>query len=131
MHYAALNPQVSLPVFKLLIDLGAFINYTTQDDQNVLMIYVSNAVDAETSIIKFLIHAGNNVNQISVQDGESTLHRAAYNPNSLLTTFELLISAGADVNHIDEDGWNVLSVYIEYANKINPAIIQSILRAGF
>jgi hypothetical protein len=35
----------------------------------------------------------------------------------------LLIAAGADVNHIDEDGWNVLSVYIEYAKKINPAII--------
>lgn len=85
---------------KLLIDCGANVNQSSNNDFKVSPIHSAVANQSE-DITQLLINHKANVNATQVR-GITALHTAAHNGNKRLT--ELLISAGADKNAKMEDG---------------------------
>ena len=55
---------------------------------------------------------------------------ASYNKSTPLAVFEMLIAAGADVNHVADGGITVMSLYLATKmTKSDPKVVRCLLKA--
>jgi hypothetical protein len=94
------------------------------------MIYLQCSYNPAPEILRTLLKT-TPVNQVSLEDGESVLHKAAWNPFCQTKTLEFLLEHGADINYTDEQGYSVLQAYLDNCRLYEYKSVQCILRHGF
>jgi len=107
LSLAALKDQFEL--VNMLLAAGAKL----EDDVMQDVLNPRNQGDASVEMIKLLIAAGANVNSVDGPSAVSPLVTLSMHRYPDMDKLKVLLDAGADVNHQDNDGDSVLMRYLE------------------
>ena len=115
--------------FDTLENLGHNLRKLDSYNRNMLMAYVLNARPINNDVCMFLIHKGSKPSQVD-QDGNSVLHHAAYNPTLPLATIHLLAKEGCAVDSVNNNGANVLMIYLKNKHPVSLPVVEYLLQSG-
>lgn len=115
--------------FDTIENLGQSFKKLDDYKRNMLMAYVLNARPINNEVCSFLILKGCKPTQID-QDGNSVLHHAAYNPTLSLATIHLLAKEGCALDSVNNNGANVLMIYLKNKHPISLPCIEYFVQAG-
>jgi hypothetical protein len=87
-----------------------------------MMVYVENADMLDPNIIDFMLKRKTDVKHIS-DTGNSILFYVAAHKSVTPSILESILAAGADLNHLDGDGCNVLMKHLRESKPPNEKIV--------
>jgi ankyrin repeat protein len=101
------NKEHILPRIKELLANGAKPDIKDIEGFSALSVCARQGSATHLEILKILLNAGANINQKTIDDGNSPLHFAVYNNHFAI--MKELVKRGADINQQDKDGDTPLS----------------------
>lgn len=102
------------------------VNVNIADENGITALLYALVFSESSDLAEVLINAGADVNQKNNWGG-AVLGNYLQNKGVTVEKISLLIEFGADINHVDDDGYTPL---INAAEKQDPEIIQFLLDAG-
>eukprot|EP01002_Notosolenus_urceolatus_P008682 NODE_32_length_3382_cov_81.683168_g24_i0.p1 GENE.NODE_32_length_3382_cov_81.683168_g24_i0~~NODE_32_length_3382_cov_81.683168_g24_i0.p1 ORF type:complete len:1047 (+),score=449.33 NODE_32_length_3382_cov_81.683168_g24_i0:243-3143(+) len=121
LHYAAQNQHVLAKVFKELLQAGAKVNVTTEDQQRTtpLLLIASSPAMSESMILTMLDKGAKATDYDNF--GQSVIHSICANANITVPILRAIIERGAQCN--ETDGYN-LTPLLHLAKNENSNVIM-------
>jgi hypothetical protein len=111
-----------------LLLTGANPDYLDMYDRTPLMRAATPFMGQHPEVVRILLEAGASVDQVNKKFGETALQQAVRDRRE--KTIPLLISAGANVNHVDKNGNSVLETAVESVFAGNESIVSFLISSG-